>query len=435
MIPTREKAHRNWHLFSSGSPSGRDLLRTAVLYGANASGKSNFIKAFEFARRIITKGIRPNRAISFPVFKLDKSWKKSPSCFYFEIQTNSKMYAYEFHISNEAVVFERLSEQTKSTERLAYSRTLEDDRPVIEFGSIVEKQPKSFIDNLKFIADGTRKNQLFLTETMERNVDLFAPVYKWFDDSIKIFSPRSIGHGVEFRLGSDKSFTEFLRELLSETDPSITNISSDIVDAESVTYIPQRVLQEIDNEIDEEGAVFISNVVDGNRSVVMKQDGELKILKMFIERKCHDSDDHVTFDLEEESDGTRRLIDIAPLFFELLYSNEPVVAFVDELDRSLHPLITKNLIELFLRKSAKRGSMSQIIISTHNSVLLDQDLLRRDEIWIMDKADGISKLISLQRNYSPRYDKDIRKEYLEGSYGGVPSGKNRKLFVDSLKDY
>lgn len=435
MIPTREKLHRDWHLFSSSSSSGRDLLRVSVLYGANASGKSNFIKAFEFAVRIITKGIRPNRAISCPTFKLDKTFKKRPTRFHFEIQTLEKMYSYEFHLSNDAVLFEKLSELTKTSEKIAYTRNYEEGSTKIDFGDGVDKRNKEFTEYLQFVANGTRKNQLFLTETIERNVDLFSPVYEWFSESIKILSPKSIGHGIEFRLGKDKSFTEFLLELLSEADPSITHIDTDTVDADTVNYIPSKVLQQVDSEIDDDGAIFIANIVDGHRSVIMKEDGELKVLKMFIQRKCHDSNENVTFDLEEESDGTRRLIDLAPLFFELLYSENPVVAFVDELDRSLHPLVTKSLLEVFLRKSATHGSMSQIIISTHNSVLFDQDLLRRDEVWILEKEKGASRLLSLQRDFSPRYDKDIRKEYLLGTYGGIPRGKRSKLFSDVFKDF
>ena len=428
MVPTREKIHRDQHLFKPFK-SSMELLRAGVLYGSNGSGKSNFIRAIEFVERLVIKGRRPNRSMPSYAFKLDKACRKEPSRFYFEIQTAEALYSYEFHISAEAVEYERLAELTKSSEKLAFERRLVGDNTDIIFGAIIERLSKDDQKNIQFVANGTRKNQLFLTETVERNVGVFEPVYLWFAESIRVFSPQSIGHGVEFRLGDDKEFTEFLCDLLSEFDPSIENISTSLISAENARGIPQRVLSDIDDEIDEDGAVFISNVVDGNRSVVMKKDGELHILKINVERKSHDGKDLVIFDLEEESDGTRRLIDLAPLFYELLYSSGPVIAFIDELDRSLHPLATKRLLELFFSKSVARNIKSQVIISTHNTVLLDIDLLRKDEVWIVEKENGASKLLSVQRDFAPRYDRDIRKDYLSGMFGGTPK-LNKSAFAE-----
>ncbi|WP_339145210.1 AAA family ATPase [Pseudoalteromonas galatheae] len=434
MEPTREKVHRDSHLFSVKESTNKDLLRTAVLFGANASGKSNFIRAFEFAKKIVTKGLRPKQSIACPYFKLDQSYKNKSSIFYFEVLAGKKMYSYEFHLSTESVVFEQLKELTKSSEKLLFSRTSNEGGAVVEFSNYLEKQHKSILDNITFVAEGTRRNQLFLTETLERNLKLFEPVYDWFNDTIKIFSPTSIGHGIEFRIGQDERFTKFLRELLSSFDPSIADIKSELGDAELASEIPARVLQDIESELDEGDAVFMANIVDGNRSVILKQDDELKILKICIERTCQNNDGVAIFELEEESDGTRRLIDLAPLFFELLYTDKMVVALIDELDRSLHPLATKILLEVFLKKSSQNQSLSQVIISTHNSTLLDLELLRKDEIWLMDKREGGSQLLSLQRNFSPRYDRDIRKEYLEGSYGGIPKNSKTRLFQSLLDE-
>lgn len=422
MVPTREKIHREEHLFKPFKSSA-DLLRTGVLYGANGSGKSNFIRAIEFVQRLVIKGRRPNRSMPNQAFKLDKACRKSPSMFYFEIQTKEKLYSYEFHVSADAVEYEKLNELTKSSEKLAFERRSAGENSEIVFGSIIEKLSRDDQKNIRFIANGTRKNQLFLTETIERNLDLFEPIYLWFAESIRIFSPQSIGHGVEFRLEDDQDFTKFMCDLLSEFDPSIERISTNLISADNARGIPQRVLTDIEEEIDEDGAVFISNVVDGNRSVVLKKDGELHILKINIERKSHDGSDLIIFDLEEESDGTRRLIDLAPLFYELLYSSEPVIAFIDELDRSLHPLATRRLIELFFSKSIEKNCKSQVIISTHNTVLLDINLLRKDEVWIVEKENGASKLLSVQRDFAPRYDRDIRKDYLAGLFGGTPKTK------------
>lgn len=430
MEPTREKIHREQHLFQP-SASSKELLRTGVIYGANGSGKSNFIKAIEFVERFITKGRRPNSPISNQAFKLDKNCRKSPSTFYFEILIAGKLYSYQFHLSHDVIVYEKLSELTKSNEKIAFERKEVGESTEIEFGSIIEKLPKDDQQNMRFIAKGTRKNQLFLTETVDRNVSIFVNVYRWFNESIRVFSPQSIGHGVEFRLGDDEEFTRFLLNLLSEFDPSIENISKYYVSADKSPGIPPRVLAEIDEKIDENGAVFISDIRDGSRSVIMKKDGDLVLLKINVVRKSHDEKELVVFELEEESDGTRRLIDLAPLFYELLYSKEPIVAFIDELDRSLHPLATRKLIEKFFSMSLDRKSRSQIIITTHNTVLLDLDLLRKDEVWIVEKESGSSTMKSVQRDFSPRYDRDLRRDYLEGMFGGTPfKGKQSSVNSD-----
>ena len=228
-------------------------------------------------------------------------------------------------------------------------------------------------------------------------------------------------------MGDDESFTNFLRDLLSEFDPSIRNISKEFVGVDMAKDIPRQIISELDDELDDGGAVFISNPANGNRSVVMKKDGELVVLKIFVERRFQKSTKLATFDLEEESDGTRRLIDLAPLFYELLFSDKPIVAFIDELDRSLHPLVTRRLMELFFSRSADRNGKSQVIITTHNTVLLDIELLRKDEVWVIEKTSGASIIKSVQRDFSPRYDRDMRKDYLAGLYGGMPGYPKKEI--------
>jgi len=115
--------------------------------------------------------------------------------------------------------------------------------------------------------------------------------------------------------------------------------------------------------------------------------------------------------MDEESDGTLRIIDLIPWLFS---GNK--VSLVDELDRSLHPALSYRLLELFLEKP----STTQLIVTTHESHLLTSDLLRRDEVWFVEKdREGASKLYSLE-DFAPRKDKDIRKGYLQGRYGAIP---------------
>lgn len=418
LVPSREKQHIKNHIYSSENKSFTNLLRTGVIYGANASGKSNFIRAIEFARKFVVRGSGPKRSLGSISFKLDDESIDLPTCFYFELQVGNKYYSYEFRILKDSVVFEELKEIKATTKQLIFQRVANgDETSNFTFGKEINSLKKDEYQFINFLSEGTRNNQLFITESVERNSKRFQMIYDWFDEYVRVFTPQSISHGVEFRIGNDKDFSEFLKEMLSEFDPSVVDISTKFLDAD-LSDIPLRVLDEINDELSDDVAVFISNPTTGNRSVVLKIDGELKLLKICTQHLSIDGKSKVTFDLEEESDGTRRIIELAPLFYELMNTTDTVVAFIDELDRSLHPKLTKHLIELFLRKST--GDNSQLIVSTHDSDLLDQSILRRDEIWLMDKKNGLSELKSLSKTFNPRHDKDIRSEYLKGNYGAVP---------------
>lgn len=414
LIPTREKMHRTQHVYSLDAEGETEVLKAAVIYGENASGKSNFIRALEFAKRFITRGVRPNKLIGSTIFKLDESYQTKPSVFHFEILAQGTIYRYEFSLSQDQVLHEKLSYLNKNTYKLIFER-FSDEGTSYKFGSFLQSLSKEEQMLYKFNIEGTRKNQLFLTESMERNFPKFEPVYNWFDKSLKIFTPQSINHGVEFQLQDDQKFTEFLQTLLEDFDPSVVGLKTAFVDPETNLGIPQKLFLEIKDDLEDRQAVFINNPITGNRMVLFRDEGEVKLVKILTQHKCYEGEDLVTFDLEEESDGTRRLIELAPLFYELMSSNSDTVACIDELDRSLHPGITKKLFYNFLKN--KNQAKSQLIVSTHDTNLLDTKLLRRDVIWFIHKIDGASKLTSLHKEFNPRHDKDIRREYLEGKYG------------------
>lgn len=419
LIPTREKMHRAQHVYSIDEEAGAEVLRAALIYGENASGKSNFIRALEFTKRFVTRGVRPNKLIGSTIFKLDESYQARPSTFYFEILAEDIVYKYEFALSHDQILYEKLSMLIKNSYKLLFERSPSEENSY-KFGPFLQTLSKESQMFYKFNIEGTRKNQLFLTESMERNYTKFSPVYNWFDKSLKIFTPQSIDHGVEFQLQDNKDFTNFLKSLLGHFDPSVVDLRTDFLDPETVPGISSKLLLDIKEDLEEKQGVLISNPLTGNRMVVFRDDkGIVKLLKIFTQHKCAGSDKLVTFDLEEESDGTRRIIELAPLFYELMAHNSSTVACIDELDRSLHPGITKRLLHTFLKNNNK--TKSQLIVSTHDTNLLDTKLVRRDVIWFIHKVDGASQLTSLHKKFNPRHDKDIRREYLEGKYSSGQS--------------
>jgi AAA15 family ATPase/GTPase len=124
------------------------------------------------------------------------------------------------------------------------------------------------------------------------------------------------------------------------------------------------------------------------------------------------------FDIDQESDGTQRLLDLAPGLLDIFSGDK--VYIIDELDRSLHPDITVSILDAFLNSDTDKSGHSQLIVTTHETNLLDQQLIRKDEIWFCQKnKQGESNLYSLEE-YQPRFDNDIRKGYAVGRFGGIP---------------
>jgi len=122
----------------------------------------------------------------------------------------------------------------------------------------------------------------------------------------------------------------------------------------------------------------------------------------------------------QESDGSQRIIDLLPAFLEIAGADSKRVYVIDEVDRSLHTLLTRQLLESYL-SGCSQDSRAQLLFTTHDVLLMDQQLLRRDEMWITERDEaGVSSLMSFSEYKDVRYDKDIRKSYLQGRLGGIP---------------
>ena len=281
---------------------------------------------------------------------------------------------------------------------------------------------------LEFIAKGTRANQPFLTECNVRNVEYFQDVYNWFRKKLRFIFPRTRFRGIEYALGdSANSSTNSFEKILCSFDTGITGLDKKEVNLDSeLPPIPEEIKRDFHEKLDKPNAKIILSSRDGDYLEIYKNFDEnvLKARKLMSKHKMKGSSQEILFEISEESDGTRRMMDFIPMLIEL--STEDCTFFVDEIDRSLHPMLTKKIVEFFSKLSI--GKASQFVFTTHESSLLNFDLLRRDEIWFIEKnKDGESTMYSLEE-YKPRHDKDIRKGYLLGRYGAIPFTQN----IDTL---
>ncbi len=153
--------------------------------------------------------------------------------------------------------------------------------------------------------------------------------------------------------------------------------------------------------------------------IVSREEGELKARKLYTYH-LDSSGKQIPFEMKQESDGSKRIIDLLPAFLDLARSAGPKVYVIDEIGRSLHSLLTQQLVEVFL-SSCDSESRKQLLFTTHDLMLMNQRYFRRDEMWITERRqDGSSQLISFSEYEDIRNDKDILKSYLQGRMGGIP---------------
>ncbi len=409
MLPGRMQKHAK-HIISGNTANDIDVLQTGLLYGANASGKSNLIRAMDFARSFIVKSPRPKQRIQLEPFRLKKEALQQPARFEFEFISEGQAYAYGFVIGNRRVHEEWLYLMDKQKETALFERTSDEEMKVKVSFPNLNLLPNYEEQFLHFVAQSTRPNQLFLSKSAEDNLTDLAPIFDWFDTVLTIIFPDTRAQGIQWLIREDKEFAESLSKFLSAMNTGIDKICFHPMDIDSIP-LPANVLSEILADLDDDARVAF-DTPQGSRYIISPhKEGEHQIYSLGTVRQINDIDE-VTFDINEESDGTQRLFDLFPV----AYSTESKVFVIDELERSLHP----NLVRQFIQWLLDSDSTNQLIVSTHEATLLDLDLLRRDEIWFVEKdPSGNSTLYSLEE-FKPRADLDIRKGYLHGRFGAIP---------------
>lgn len=385
------------------------ILPIATLYGGNASGKSNFFGALHFAKALVVKGTQLGNRIPVHPFALDPKTIKKPSKFCFEILVDETIYEFSFLVTDRLIEEEKLTRISSGREIVLYHR---------KGGEL--NFDKSLADDkfLEFAFQGTRDNQLFLTNSVSQKVTHFEPVYDWFSRKLVLIEPDT--RFAESGLFFDKSspLRSPMSELLSKLDTGIECLDSKEIPFQNV-QLPDPVKADIEKEIEEDAVIFVQIGSINERYEFTLRDGNLIAKKLVANHKMTDGN-NVKFELYQESDGSQRLIDLLPAFIELSRTDSGRVFAIDELDRSLHTLLTQTLLQEYLSR-CNSDTRSQLLMTTHDALLMDQRLLRRDEMWVAERGvDGVSKLYSFSDYRGIRYDKDIRKSYLQGRFGGVP---------------
>lgn len=409
------------------------FLKSSVVYGANASGKTNLVNAIMFAQELIVDGTVGEMPIDLPIFRLNRKCQEKPSRFEFIFEFADKVYHYGFVLTTNHIVEEWLSQKTNSGDISIFERTTKDGKAFVKPGKKVFKS-KAKKQLIKFVAQTTRINQLFLKEAFEKNITEIKNVFRFFSDKLQIIPALSVDYRyLEIRTHSDESFSDFLGRILKNVGTGIEKINTEVFDLDFDKHLPELDLREreyISSQIRKDrAAITIDDLSGGGNKYFIYNDSEKgpQLLRLSAMHK-DDEGNLVSFELKEESAGTRRYLNLLPL----LYDTKTVdrVYIIDELDRRLHPDLVRVFLEYFFELN--KNNRSQLIFTTHNQQIMDQDLLRRDEFWFVEKdlENGASVLYPLT-DLKVRNDLKLDKAYQHGRFGAVPKINRSFLYGNS----
>ncbi len=413
MLTGKSRSHTH-HIIGEEKRGGIRALKAGVIYGANASGKSNLVKAMQFARDLVVEGSRLHTHIPVNVFKLSRSCAEKPSKFEFEFVVGKQAYAYGFKLMARKIDSEWLYKISRKGQEKIFERELDEEHANIDFGNLKfsDKDDAKLVRLLR-----PRDNQLFLTLCSEAGVRQFEPLLQWFFRLTFIF-PHSKYKDLGRFVNTNHQLDELLSRFINLFDTGISGVCFEEVEPKhELKELPDKLLTDIMENSKKSRATILHGPRGERLLFGLDEKGEIKLSKLMTKHKITGpGDDEILFELGEESDGTLRLLDLLPALLVLLTLDSIFV--IDELHRSLHPEVSYKFMEIFLNN--KLETNSQMIVTTHESQLLDLELLRRDEIWFVEKKqNGASHLYSLEE-FAPRYDKDIRKGYLKGRFGAIP---------------
>jgi len=374
------------------------LLRSASIYGANASGKSNLIQAFAFFRYFVVRSAENRQeGDKIPVypFLLDPELAKKPSEFEITFILNGVRHEYGFVVSQDRVHEEWLTVYPKGKPQEWFQRTID------AAGKLHWSWNRTHLKGDKSqLAERTRDNALFLSVAAQWNHPQIKPIYGWFRNRLKVLS-REV-HAMSYtrsQLLQNSTFREWLTSVLKAADTGIS-----------------RVLAK-ESKVRKDHLRFPSEIPDDVRDYLTESFlNELKV-EIHTTHRLPGTDNEIEWDLEQESDGTQRMLELLGPIYDVL--QEKAVLIMDELDTSLHAHITRELVHLFNNPKTNPGG-AQLVFTTHDTSLLDPALFRRDQVWFTEKdVSGATDLYSLQ-DFSVRKGEAIQKGYLVGRYGAIP---------------
>lgn len=410
--------------------SNERVLRTAVIYGANGSGKSNFCRALSFLKNLALSGRPRSSGTGRDFFRFSEEPGK-PTSFDLQFIVNDNVYRFGVKLDDQRVLEEWLVRVDGGREKELYERITDSDGNVV----IEAKGLKTVNEKLKALATiGGPQNQTFLA-TIRATLDPhdygkdLGFIFEWFEKTLTLIRPDEPFLPLGQLLTQDQEFLKFAGEFLRAASTGVNNlitIKKELTEDELRGLLPEKILSKVTEEMREDRTAVVQ--LDEGKEVLVEQAGENHYYLLTIQAAHeHQQGRKASLELSEESDGTRRLLHLIPALYHL--KTRGGVYVIDEIDRSMHPMLTWKFLDFFLNHCG--GEHRQLVVTTHESNLLDLALLRRDEIWFSEKDKrGATRLYSLA-DFKVRTDLAVRKHYMQGRFGAVPFlGKLDELLLE-----
>lgn len=393
LVAGADKDRLDTNTTPTGLTSLPRAVRVGAMYGGNAAGKSNLLKALEFMRGFVlgsANASQEGQPIVVDAYAFDPASKKEPTHFEVHFVEEGVRYEYGFTLDRERVYEEWLNSSPKGRVSKWFHRAFKSETQeyLYEFGSYLLGQKQVW-------EKSTRTNALFLSTAIQLNSEQLRPVFAWFQKRLAVVTnPTSLPEELGMALVESNQTKKFMLDLMKCADSSIEDLR--VVDEIAV---PGRLRLKI---------MFT------NSPLAAPPPAPKEIV---VTHRDSNGTGRTELRMDEESQGTQNLFALGFPWFSSL--TEGRVLFVDELDASLHPLMTEALIKLF-QSPEYSSSKAQVFLTTHDTSLMSADLLRRDQIWFAEKDQENSTRIYPLTDYSPRKTEALERGYLRGRFGALP---------------
>ncbi len=403
LVASAQKPQLETHAIATGLKAAPHVLKSAVIYGPNAGGKSNFIKALQFMRGVVLESAKLRSDQTFDrlqPFRLDPASASQPTEFEVTFLLDGVRYQYGFAMTTQRIVREELLVYRAFKPQRWFSRRLDEatGRDTYEFGPAL-KGAKAVWES------ATRPNALFLSTAENLNSDALRTVVGWFASRLVIFNEfNTLVPQFSVEMLKQAPGKQAILEVLQAADTSIADIE--------VSTPRQMMVHQINFDL-----------ASGKREETF---GEQPVDELKFHHRTPDG--AAVFELADESSGTRNLLFLIGPVLDILAKRCTLV--VDELDTSLHTLLVRALVRLFHEPDANTGG-AQLIFSTHDTALLDAyGLFRRDQIWFVEKDAHQRSTLYPLLDFSPRKAEALERGYLQGRYGALPMLPHNLLIAD-----
>jgi uncharacterized protein len=377
------------------SKYGMALLRAVGIYGANASGKSSVLKALRFMQNAVLQSQRswkPQGGIEREHFLLDTKKSSAPSSFEVDILVDDNRYTYGFAVDSVKVREEWLYAYPQGKKQKWFVRDVSKPKEY-SFSRFLTGENRA-------IQSLTRPNSLFLSAAAQNNHRLLVPIFNWFSDKLNSIDEQNReNEAIAARKYATPEFQTGMLEIIKGADLGVTAID---IEESTMGDLTKKIAEVVFSDEPETFKKFMADPT---------------LQRPALRHSVGTASNDMQFPFSVESHGTQILFTLAGFVVETL--SKGGLLCVDELDASLHPLLSVEIVKMF-NDPKKNVHDAQLLFNTHDTNVLEYGNLRRDQIWFTEKdTHGATHLYPLT-DYKPRKDENVKRGYLQGRYGGVP---------------